>query len=71
MYIFSTINKYMFCSYLQEKALGIVLNEKNQDITDIINPNILLDSLRVRSLGIVAYGKDFQAQLDIANVELY
>ena len=35
------------------------------------NPNILLDSLRVRSLGIVAYGKDFQAQLDIANVELY
>ena len=35
------------------------------------NPNIGLGSARIRSLAIVAYGKDFEAQLDIASVELY
>lgn len=35
------------------------------------NSNIRLDSSRIKSLAIVAYGKDFEAQLDIASVELY
>ena len=35
------------------------------------DPNSSLRSSRIRSLGIVAYGKDFQAQLDIASIELY
>ena len=35
------------------------------------NPNKGLDSSRIRALGIVAYGKDFDARLDIANIEFY
>ena len=30
-----------------------------------------LDFKTIRSIGLVAYGKDFTAQLDIANIELY
>ena len=30
-----------------------------------------LDFKTIRSIGLVAYGKDFNAQLDIANIELY
>jgi len=35
------------------------------------NPNKGLDTSRIRALGIVAYGKDFDARLDIANIEFY
>ena len=35
------------------------------------NSDIALGSTRINSLAIVAYGKDFEAQLDIASVELY
>ena len=30
-----------------------------------------IDSGRVKSIGLVAYGKDFQAELDLASIELY
>ena len=30
-----------------------------------------LNSSRIKSIGLVAYGKDFQAELDLANIELY
>ena len=35
------------------------------------NQNDNLNSKVIRSIGIVAYGKDFSAQLDLANIELY
>ena len=35
------------------------------------NQNIGLNTRIIRSIGLVAYGKDFTAQLDIANIELY
>ena len=35
------------------------------------NQNDNLNSRVIRSIGIVAYGKDFSAQLDLANIELY
>ena len=35
------------------------------------NGNKLLGSTNIRSIGLVAYGKDFSAQLDIAGIELY
>ena len=35
------------------------------------NQNQGLDFKTIRSIGLVAYGKDFTAQLDIANIELY
>ena len=35
------------------------------------NQNYGLNTRTIRSIGLVAYGKDFAAQLDIANIELY
>ena len=35
------------------------------------NGNELLGSTNIRSIGLVAYGKDFSARLDIAGIELY
>ena len=35
------------------------------------NSNKRLGAARINSLAIVAYGKDFEAQVDIASVELY
>ena len=35
------------------------------------NQNQGIDFRTIRSIGLVAYGKDFTAQLDIANIELY
>ena len=35
------------------------------------NGNIGINANAIRSIGLVAYGRDFTAQLDIANIELY
>ena len=35
------------------------------------NVNIGINANVIRSIGLVAYGRDFTAQLDIANIELY
>ena len=35
------------------------------------NGNIGINANVIRSIGLVAYGRDFTAQLDIANIELY
>ena len=34
-------------------------------------PDLGIDARSIRSIGIVAYGKDFQAELDLAQIELY
>ena len=34
-------------------------------------PDLGIDAKSIRSIGIVAYGKDFQAELDLAQIELY
>ena len=34
-------------------------------------PDLGIDAKSIRSIGIVAYGKDFQAELDVAQIELY
>jgi hypothetical protein len=34
-------------------------------------PAIGIDAKSIKSIGVVAYGKDFQAELDLAQIELY
>ena len=35
------------------------------------NQNISLKSSKINSIGLVAYGRNFYAELDIGNIELY
>ena len=35
------------------------------------NQNISLKSSNINSIGLVAYGRNFSAELDIGNIELY
>jgi len=61
---------YYYSSFFASKEWTII-DLPLSDFKYNRKPDTGLDTKRIRSIGIVAYGKDFQAELDLAQIELY